>query len=205
MSRVLIIDYSMGNIDSMKRALEECGASVVVGNSAEDFRNATHIVLPGVGSFPHGMEHIDRLNIPYLLREQILEKGIPLLGVCLGMQLFAMVGAEVHETTGLGLIPGKVLQLEPRIGERIPHIGWNSVIHDGSSALLEGIPSGKDFYFVHSYYFACENSTHIVATTDYCGGFASIINRGNIWGTQFHPEKSQRVGMQLLRNFLAFS
>lgn len=205
MSRVLIVDYTMGNIDSMRRALEECGASVVVGNRVDDFNSATHIVLPGVGSFPSGMERLEGFNIPALLQEQVMERGIPLLGVCLGMQLLAETGMEVRLAKGLGFVPGKVVPLKASISERIPHVGWNGVVHDGSSPLLRGISSGKDFYFVHSYYFECAQAQDIVATTDYCGGFASIINRGNIWGTQFHPEKSQRTGMQLLKNFLALN
>lgn len=205
MTSVLVVDYNMGNVDSMKRALEECGASVSIGNSTEDFRAATHVVLPGVGSFPSGMANLRRFGIPEKLTEFVVAAGVPLLGVCLGMQLLADSGTEGEPTAGLGLIPGRVVELIPLEKERIPHVGWNTVHPVQESRLLAGLGAGADCYFVHSFHMLCQDPSSVVATTDYCGSFTSVVNRDNIWGTQFHPEKSQVVGMKILRNFLGMN
>lgn len=203
MARVLVVDYGSGNVDSVRRALEECGAVAMVGNAPEDFLAATHIVLPGVGAFPDGMARLEARSIPSLLRHHCLEGGTPLLGICLGMQLLADVGSEVRPCAGLGLVPGSVDALVPdHPGERLPHVGWNEVRGIGDQPLLEGIPEGTDFYFVHSFHLRCASPEHLAASTPYCGGFASVVRRGNVHGTQFHPEKSQRAGRRLLQNFL---
>lgn len=202
--RVLIVGYGMGNIGSVRRAFEECGAVVATGCDPDDFRGSSHVVLPGVGSFHEGMARLVDREVPAMLERFVVQDGRPLLGICLGMQLLALEGVEGGSTRGLGLIDGEVLPLRPADpGERIPHVGWNEVHHDGSSPLLGSIPSGADFYFVHSFAISCRQPGQVVARTPYCGSFASVVGEGNVWGTQFHPEKSQRAGMQLLRNFLS--
>jgi len=202
MKNVLIIDYSMGNTDSMKRALEECDAKVEIGCDKKQFENASHLILPGVGSFYQGMINIKKRYIDeYIINETLKNK--PLLGVCLGMQMLADRGTEGREVSGLGLIKGVVKIMQKKKPEdRIPHVGWNSVIYDKDNLLLKRIPSGKDFYFVHSYSMCCENDNNIIATTPYCMNITSVVNNDNTWGTQFHPEKSQFPGFQLLKNFL---
>ncbi len=203
MLKVAIVDYGMGNLDSVARAVEECGGKAFITSQSQDLETATHIILPGVGAFPAGMRNIRARGLDRILSEQVLAKRIPCLGICLGMQLLATRGYEVEETEGLGWIPGEVRRLQPQgPDDRIPHVGWNAVTPQRPSPLFREIPVGKDFYFVHSYRFACADPQDELATTPYCGGFTSAVARGNILGVQFHPEKSQRAGLQLLRNFL---
>jgi glutamine amidotransferase len=200
---VVVIDYGMGNLGSVRRALEECGARVMVSDKPEDLRTASHIVLPGVGAFTDGMANLNSRNWAAEINRAAIEDCIPMLGICLGMQLLADVGFEGGKTAGLGLVPGIVDLLEiQNIGERVPHVGWNEVILHGEPHLFDQITTQTDFYFVHSYHFRATNSSHITTTTPYCGGFTSSVQHGNIYGVQFHPEKSQRAGFQLLRNFL---
>lgn len=203
MTRVAIVDYDMCNLDSVARAVEECGGVPVVTGKAADIDTANRIILPGVGAFPDGMRNLKERSLDKILHEQVVEKGIPLLGICLGMQLLAARGWEGGETEGLGWIGGEVRRLQPPGGSaRIPHVGWNEVFTVRESPLFRGIPEGKDFYFVHSYHFLCDNGGDVLARTPYCGGFVSAVGRGSVFGVQFHPEKSQRVGFHILRNFL---
>lgn len=204
MKTVALVDYGIGNVDSVRRALQECGAEVVMASRREEFERASSIVLPGVGAFGDGMKHLRERGLVSILNEQVLEKKIPFLGVCLGMQMLAKKGFENETSDGLGWIDADCVLLEPKTAEeRIPHIGWNEAVHDGSSPLFSGLPSGKDFYFVHSYALKCRKPAEVLATAPYAGGFACAVGRDNIWGVQFHPEKSQKPGFQLLRNFLA--
>ena len=198
--KVLVIDYEMGNLGSVKRSFEECGAEVLVSEDPDRIKFATHVVLPGVGSFRDGMNNLKRKNwIPKI--EEAVNDGIPVLGICLGMQLLASTGVEGGETAGLGLIPGRVERLTSQ-SERIPHVGWNEVSQNRPSSLLKNIPNGTDFYFVHSYHFIPVDSTHILSKTPYCGEFVSAVGSKNVFGVQFHPEKSSKPGFQLFRNFL---
>jgi len=201
---VAVIDYGMGNIDSMRRALEECGARVVIARGPDDLLAVTHMVLPGVGSFSAAIRHLVDVGFPSIIKTLAEEKKIPLLGVCLGMQLLASRGEEGGVSEGLGLIQGRVTLLkETAVSERIPHVGWNEVHPvSASSRLLSGMLAGADFYFVHSYHFVTDHASDVAASTPYCGGFSSVVEKGCVFGTQFHPEKSQRTGMKLLRNFL---
>jgi glutamine amidotransferase len=192
----------MCNLDSVARAIEECGASPLVTDQPRDLKQATHIILPGVGAFPDAMENLRRTGFDKAIREQVESTSVPLLGICLGMQLLATRGFEGRECTGLDLIPGEVRRFQPRDrSERIPHMGWNEVVPQSDCPLLDGI-AGKDFYFVHSYHFVCEGR-YVMATTPYAGGFVSVVGNGRIFGAQFHPEKSQRLGFAVLKNFLA--
>jgi len=198
------VDYGMGNLGSVTRAVEECGGSPVITNKAHELEVANYIVLPGVGAFAIGMRNIRERGLDELLTAQVIGKGIPFLGICLGMQLLATKGWEGEETDGLGWIEGEVKRLQPDgHNVRIPHVGWNEVIFTRASPLFSGIPSGTDYYFVHSYHLLCPNERDVIARTPYCGGVVSAVGRDNILGVQFHPEKSQRLGFQVIRNFLA--
>ncbi len=204
MKRVAIIDYGMGNIDSVFRAVEECGGNPVLTCLSAEINDADCIILPGVGSFGDGIHNIKQRRLDEIMAERVLDRGIPFLGICLGMQLLAERGYEFGENPGLGWIKGDVLRLQTELpNTRIPHVGWNEIYPQKDSPLLKGIPAGQDFYFVHSYHFLCTDKKNILATTPYCGGFSSVVNEGNIFGVQFHPEKSQKAGFAVLRNFLS--
>lgn len=200
---VLIVDYNLSNLGSIRRSIEECGVSPVVSNDPGKLKTASRIVLPGVGSFTDGMANLREMGWAPALREAAMEDRIPLLGICLGMQLLAEKGEEGGTVGGLKLIPGEVRRFAPEDSStRIPHVGWNEVWKASGNHLFEGIPDGSDFYFVHSYHFIPRRKEHILATTPYCGNFVSAIGVGNIFGVQFHPEKSGRPGFQILKNFL---
>jgi imidazole glycerol-phosphate synthase subunit HisH len=201
---ILIIDYGMGNLGSVKRALEECGATeVVISHYESDFDRCTHAVLPGVGSFRDAMHNLHEQNLVPRIKKLALEDKVPFLGICLGMQLLATAGEEHGITPGLELIPGHVKLLQPGDNERVPHVGWNEIHKKEDHPVFADIPDKSDFYFVHSYHFEVAAPAHVVAQTPYCGNFISVAARDNIVGTQFHPEKSSFAGFRLLKNFLA--
>lgn len=199
---VAIIDYDAGNLDSVNRAVKECGGAAFITKNPEDLKKCSHIILPGVGVFSDSIKRLRQSGMERALQTQVLENKIPFLGICLGMQLLAEQGTEGGEANGLGFINGEVVRFQPEQGERIPHIGWNEVVFNQGCPLFEGIESGKDFYFVHSFHFVCAKTEDIAATTPYCGGFVSAVWKDNIFGVQFHPEKSQTVGFKVLKNFL---
>lgn len=200
---VLIIDYGMGNLGSVRRALEECGANVTVSHDPATLANASRIVLPGVGAFGDGVKNLRDGGWENPLQQAVIADKIPFLGICLGMQLLADRGFEGGDNPGLGLIPGEVKKLAAKSpDERIPHIGWNEITPIGDCPLFNGIPAGTDVYFVHSFHFVPDDSGRIAATTPYCGGFASAVWDKNIFGVQFHPEKSSKMGFRMLKNFL---
>mgnify|MGYP001305974155 CR=1 FL=1 len=203
--RPVIVDYGSGNIRSAVKAFEHVlGEEVISTNKPLDLDNASHIVLPGVGSFADCKNGL--LAFPGLvdgLLEHVVEKQKPFLGICLGMHLLADVGFENMKKNGLGWIEGKVAKIKKKNNEqRIPHIGWNEVYFKKDNSLFLNIKPGKDFYFVHSYHFICKSSEHIIGRTPYYGKFISAVKKKNIIGVQFHPEKSQKPGFSFLRNFL---
>lgn len=202
--RVAIIDYGMSNLGSISNALEECGAeNVTIVTDPRELKSATHIILPGVGAFKDGMDNLEKTGFKEAIREAALVDKVPILGICLGMQLMADKGYEGGEIEGLGLISGVVDKLKPADKrEKIPHVGWNEVYPKQKNSIFENIPTGTDFYFVHSYHFMPKKKSNVLSTTPYCGDFVSSIVRDNIVGTQFHPEKSQRPGFQILKNFI---
>jgi len=175
----------------------------MVTSEASALRTVRSIVLPGVGSFARGMRNLRERGLDVALSEQVLGQRVPFLGICLGMQLLATIGTEGGDEAGLGWIQGRVERMRAVSDERIPHVGWNEVNAVGSSSLIDASLSGNDFYFVHGYILKCSSESDVLATTPYCGGFASIVGRDNIIGVQFHPEKSQKAGFRLLTNFLA--
>jgi imidazole glycerol-phosphate synthase subunit HisH len=201
--RVAIVDYGMCNLDSVKRAFEEVGARTFVTDDPADLDAADRIVLPGVGAFPDAMANLRSRGLDEALAKQVLHERAPFLGVCLGMQLMAAIGQEVEPTQGLGWVDAHVVRFVATDADpRIPHVGWNEVTPVGDSPLFAGIPVGADFYFVHSFHVACADAGDVLATTPYCGGFTSAVQRGDAYGVQFHPEKSQQWGLRLLANFL---
>jgi glutamine amidotransferase len=199
--KVLVVDYGMGNLASVGRALEECGASVVISDDADAIERAEALVIPGVGAFGDGMKNLNARHLSPSIR-RAAEARVPVLGICLGMHLLADRGFEGGEAEGLGLVPGEVRRLDPQANERLPHVGWNEVQFERGGGLLDEIKSGTDFYFVHSYHLAPADERDVAARTPYCGGFVSVVGRDNVWGTQFHPEKSSRSGFHVLANFL---
>lgn len=206
--KVGVIDYGVGNLGSVMRAVEELRVTPLLVNRAQDMHSADCLILPGVGHFADCVRLLDDGGWTQALRDEVLGYQRPLLGVCLGMQLLAdasMEGATGEQgVPGLGLVPGRVEHLR-RLGctGRVPHVGWNAITRTSTSDhLLDGIPDGTDFYFVHSYAFVPADSSDRLATTDYGGPVTAVVRRGHVWGTQFHPEKSSRAGFQLLRNFI---
>ncbi|WP_419788237.1 imidazole glycerol phosphate synthase subunit HisH [Pseudodesulfovibrio sp.] len=200
-----VVDYGVGNIGSISRALSVCGAKPLLTDREEDFKVVDACVLPGVGAFGDAIDLLRAKDLDKILEDQLMAYDIPILGICLGMQLLATTGLEFGEHKGLGWIPGTVRPLQKTQGERIPHVGWNNVEFETPNPLLADITPGEDFYFVHSFHFVTDNPEDAVATTPYCGEFVSIVNHGNVYGTQFHPEKSQAIGLKLLKNFIRLS
>lgn len=205
MNEVAIVDFGLCNLDSIVRAVEQCGGRAKVVAEHSQLRGVDSIVLPGVGTFSDAMRNLSKRGLDQALTEQVVYKNIPFLGICLGMQLIAIRGTEQGNHDGLGWVKGEVVKLEQRRSdERSLHIGWNEVHYSQESELFDGIDNKTDFYFMHSYHLVCEKMQEVVATTPYCGGFTSAVCHGHIFGVQFHPEKSQKAGFQVLRNFLKF-
>jgi glutamine amidotransferase len=194
---IAIADYGMGNRRSVEKALAHVGAESRVTADHAALRAADAIILPGVGAFPEAMRHVERLGLGDVLRERA-DAGVPLLGICLGMQLLFDGSTEHEGAAGLGILPGTVTPLQ---SPRLPHIGWNLVTFERSSQLVEGLGGAAAFYHVHS--FACRpaDAADVVGTSEYGERFVSVVERGNVMATQFHPEKSSRDGLRMLRNF----
>jgi imidazole glycerol-phosphate synthase subunit HisH len=198
---IAVLDYGMGNRRSVQKALEHAGAKAAVTAAADRLRAADGLVVPGVGAFPRAMQNINELGLAPLLREAAAE-GKPLLGICLGMQLLFESSSELTPTSGLGLLPGTVTRLQTG-GLRIPHIGWNEVRFARDSPLTAGLPGGgRPFYHVHSMAARPASAPDLVGTTDYGERFATIVQRDDVSGVQFHPEKSSADGLALLANFV---
>ena len=206
--KVGVIDYGVGNLGSVLRALEELRVTPVLVNRAADMHASDCLILPGVGNFADCSRLLEAGGWINALHDEIQGYGRPLLGICIGMQLLADNSSEgaagEQHTAGLGFIPGQVRHLRSfGCTQRVPHVGWNSITrtrHDDH--LFQTIPDGTDFYFVHSYAFSPEDSADVLATTDYGVPITAAVRRGHVWGTQFHPEKSSRAGFSLLRNFV---
>jgi imidazole glycerol-phosphate synthase subunit HisH len=198
---IAIIDYGMGNLHSVQKALESMGAKTLVTNKPQDLNDCDKIVLPGVGAFDDAVSELEKQNLNSALIEQIKNKKI-FLGICLGMQLLFERSEEANKAKGLSLLKGQVRRFENRKGFKVPHMGWNQLHKvNGKCPLLRDIPDNSYVYFCHSYYPAPTDEGVIAATTDYGIEFVSIIWRDNIYGLQFHPEKSQDIGIKILRNF----
>ncbi|SEM64124.1 glutamine amidotransferase [Mesobacillus persicus] len=198
-----IVDYGMGNLFSVSKALERLDAAYFISEKSEELQSADALLVPGVGAFPDAMERLNELGIAEMIRE-FANTGKPVLGICLGMQLLFEESKENRVTKGLGLLPGTVERF-PGIsltGEayKVPHMGWNLLRFENGSALTDNVESGH-VYFVHSYYVKTDDKDVLIAVSDYDVEVPAVVGRNNVFGMQFHPEKSSRLGMELLRNF----
>jgi len=196
---ITLIDYGGSNLRSVQKAFESIGAGVRVASQAEEVARSRKLVLPGVGAFAAGMAALRRQDLVEAIRQRA-KQGVPLLGICLGMQFLFQRSEEMGDHAGLGLLEGEVVRF-PETGPKIPHMGWNQLLHTGHHPLLKGVSSGAYTYFVHSYYCQPADEATTIAQADYGGPFAAMVGQDNIYGIQFHPEKSQQVGLTILRNF----
>ena len=199
---VAIVNYGMGNLASVEKAVETLGHSAFVIDDPMHIDGSDRLILPGVGAFGEGMDRLERGGWVEPIRSAAAA-GKPLLGICLGMQFLAERGKEGAERDGLGLIPGEIVSLRD-LGcqERVPHVGWNETCATRDDPLFAGLPASADYYYVHSYAFSPASAANVLATVDYGCDVTAVVRSGRIWGTQFHPEKSSKAGLQLLRNFI---
>lgn len=199
---MIIVDYGMGNLRSVQKAIEKNGAQADISSDPERIAAADKIILPGVGAFRDAIAALQHHDLVAPIK-QFIAADKPFLGVCLGLQLLLDVSYEDGEFQGLGIVPGAVRKFELPPEFKIPHMGWNQLVdRSESNPLLKNIPADAWFYFVHSYYVDPADSSWTAARTDYGGPFTSMVHRGNVFATQFHPEKSQAAGLQLLQNFI---
>jgi imidazole glycerol-phosphate synthase subunit HisH len=197
---VLVVDYGMGNLRSVQKGFENIGSNAVISRDPDEVRKAERLVLPGVGAFPECMKNLSK----YDLIEPILEfirSGRPFLGICLGLQLLFDESEEFGRHEGLKIIPGTVKAFDRQMGLKIPHMGWNNVAFRKEVPIFKGIDNMSFFYFVHSYYVIPESNEDIVAESEYGITFTCAVARENVFAVQFHPEKSQAIGLQILKNF----
>ena len=198
---VHVVAYGSGNIRSILGAFERIGVAAIAQPSPDGIVGASHVLLPGVGAFADAMERLVRTGWAEAIRQHVAA-GRPLLGICLGMQLLASVGAEGGPTAGLNLIPGEVIHMTGEsAGVRVPHVGWNSVAINHPTRTLDGIQSGTDFYFSHSYMIRPADNRCTVGTVEYGSSIVAAVEEGSVAGVQFHPEKSSRAGLRVLENF----
>lgn len=195
---IAIVDYGMGNLRSAQKAFEYVGLEAIITDDKRKLLDAKAIVVPGVGAFYDAMENIRNKGLDEIIVEEV-KKGKPVIGICLGMQLLFERGFEVRECEGLALLKGDILRIPAEV--KIPHMGWNQLKSKGEGKLLKDIDEGAYVYFVHSYYAKAENSADVKATTDYGIELPAIVEQDNIFGLQFHPEKSSNVGLKILENF----
>ncbi len=201
---IAICDYDAGNIMSVQKACAYLGHEYILTRDKEEILSADHVILPGVGSFGDAMEKLRSYGLENVLKE-VARRNIPLLGICLGLQLFFEESDETPGVKGLGLLQGAIKRIPDQNGElKIPHMGWNSLSYPSKGRLFEGIPEGTDVYFVHSYYLPCDHdSEHMVkAVSDYGVSIGASVEMGNLFACQFHPEKSGKWGLKILDNFL---
>ena len=200
---ITIINYGLGNIKAFENVYERLNIPVSVANSADDLKTATKIILPGVGAFDHAMSKLNHSGMREPLAELVLEQQVPIIGICVGMQILANSSDE-GVLPGLGWIEGTVKKFDTSVlnsKTQLPHMGWNTIQPSTNNTLLNNINDDSQFYFLHSYYFLCNSNNHTIATTEYGVQYASAVNKKNIYGVQFHPEKSHQWGIQLLKNF----
>jgi glutamine amidotransferase len=198
--KIVIVDYGSGNLRSVQKGFEKAGHTAAVSNSVNAVSEATHLVLPGVGAFSECMKNLDQLHLLEPIKKTITD-GKPYLGICLGLQILFTEGEEFGAFPGLDIISGKVIRFPPAV-RKVPHMGWNQIGIQQETPILSGIPQNSYFYFVHSYYALPEGNASVATTTEYDGfSFTSAIVKDNIFACQFHPEKSQAMGLTLLSNF----
>jgi len=201
---IIIIDYGMGNLGSILNMLKKIGAEAIISSSPQDISRADKLILPGVGAFDAGLKNLDERGLIPVLQNLVIKKKIPILGICLGMQLMTK-SSEEGSRPGFGWIDATTVRFKFGKEEqnlKIPHMGWNVIQWRKESVLFKDMPEEPRFYFVHSYHAVCNDKEDILATTNYGYDFVSAFQKGNIIGVQFHPEKSHKFGMQVLRNFI---
>lgn len=196
---IAIIDYGLGNVKAFATVYKKLNISVIIAKEPTDLINADKIILPGVGAFDYAMQRLEKSGMQHSLNELVIKNSIPVLGVCVGMQMLANSSDE-GILPGLGWIDGEV-KLFDRESMCVPHMGWNNIKPVKKTGLFNGLDEDSHFYFLHSYYFKCNNDEDIIAVTDYYNEFTSAANSGNVYGVQFHPEKSHEWGVMLLENF----
>lgn len=194
---IAIIDYGMGNIRSVEQALKYIGAEYIITDHKEEILRSDGVILPGVGAFPKAMDILEEKNLVCVLKE-VGRSGKPLLGICLGMQLLFEKGEELQDCSGLNLLPGVIRKL--KVPYKIPHMGWNELKKEGEISLWDRVEDGSFVYYVHSYYADCPNEI-VYGASEYGVKVPGFVAKGNIFGAQFHPEKSGEIGMQMLKNF----
>jgi len=197
---IVIVDYGMGNLRSVQKGLEKVGANAVISRDQDQIRKADRLVLPGVGAFPQCMANLARFELIEPIREMVAS-GRPFLGICLGLQLLFDESEEFGIHEGLKIIPGKVKAFDKAMGLKIPHMGWNQIRFRKQSPIFRDIEDGSFVYFVHSFYVAPDDPADTAAESEYGVTFTAAVERDNIFASQFHPEKSQQVGLTMLRNF----
>lgn len=200
MSFIALIDYGMGNLMSVSKALEYVGGKIRIVDTPSEAEGASGVVLPGVGNFGDGIEHLNRSGFVPFIRETV-RRNVPFLGICLGMQMLLDSSEEAPGVPGLSVFRGRVLRF-PELGEKIPQIGWNSIRFDQGNPFLKGLKQDSFFYFVHSYYALPDDPSVTAARCTYMIDFAAALSKGNVFAAQFHPEKSQDCGLAILRNFV---
>ena len=198
---IALIDYDAGNIKSVEKAFQSLGKEVVLTRDPDVLKRADHVVLPGVGSFGDAMENLNRYHLVPVIHE-IVEKGTPFLGICLGLQLLFERSDETPGVEGLGILKGEILRIPDQEGLKIPHMGWNSLKFQNNRRLFKDIPEDSYVYFVHSYYLKAEDEGIVTATTEYSTHIHASVEQGNVFACQFHPEKSSDIGIQILKNFV---
>ena len=198
---IALIDYKAGNLNSVAKAFEKIGAKNFITQDPKDLQKADKLLLPGVGSFKEAMKNLKELGFIEALKEQVLVQKKPILGICLGMQLFLERGYEGGVCEGLGFIEGEVVKFEEDLNLKIPHMGWNELEILKQEPLYQGIEDKSDFYFVHSFYVKCKDE-FVSAKAQYAHKFVASLQKDHIFATQFHPEKSQNLGLKLLENFI---
>ncbi len=199
---IAIIDYDAGNLRSVEKALLALGEKAVVSRDRETILRADKVILPGVGSFGDAMGRLVQYELVEVIH-QVVEQGTPFLGICLGMQLMFLQSEESEGIRGLGIFPGRILRIPALPGVKIPHMGWNSLVIRSDSRLFQGITSGDYVYFVHSYYLKAEDEGIVAASTEYSTHIHAAVEKGNVFGCQFHPEKSGETGLRILQNFIS--
>jgi glutamine amidotransferase len=202
--QVGIVDYGMGNLGSVANALRAVGGEPVIVARPEALAGFERLIVPGVGAFAEAMQQLDARGLVEPLDER-RRAGVPLLGICLGMQLFARSSEEHGLNAGLGWIDAQVRGFPAEAGLKVPHMGWDDVLRRRDHPLIDGIADGSDFYFVHSFYVDCAEPADVLLAGDYGRDYCAMFCRDNVAGVQFHPEKSQQAGLRLLKNFLAWS
>lgn len=198
--QIVIIDYGMGNLGSIQNMFKAVGAEAIISNKLEVIKSAHKIVLPGVGAFDNGIENIKKMGLLPILNDLVLTKKVPVLGICLGMQLMTQKSEE-GKLAGLGWIKAETKKFQSANGLKVPHMGWNNVKVKKDHFLVKDLAKDARFYFVHSYQVVCQDEKDILLETNYGGVFTAAFQKENIMGVQFHPEKSHKFGMQLMKNF----